>query len=238
MLPLFQPNSCIGTTMKNSTVILLRTLFLALAQAAFLRNGLALSAGPVIPFFFFETPGPKGIQYTGQTAELSASFSKEGVSYGKQNKKVTMQFRNANPGSSLRSEEPLPGKVNFQFGNDAGKWQMGQTMFAKLRYVELFEGTDLTYEGTANVLKSEYHVRAGADYRGIEWVYPDAEELKLGTDGHLKIKASGVGLKSEFQRLTKWMQMDAKLPARHPMSCVAMALLVSRCRVGIVKTGW
>ena len=192
--------------MKKLTAILLRALFLSLVQATFLKNGLASSVSPAIPFFFFETPGPKGIQYAGQTAELSASFSKEGVRYGKQNKHLTMQFKNADPGSMLLPEEPLPGKVNFQFGNDARKWQTGQSMFAKLRYTELFKGTDLTYEGTSNVLKSEYHVRAGADYRDIEWQYADAEELKLGTDGQLKIKASGVWFE---ERIPEAYEVDA-----------------------------
>ncbi len=192
--------------MKNSTAILLRALFLALVQATFLKNGLALSASPLIPFFFFEAPGSKGIQYAGQTAELSGSFTREGVRYGKQNKKLTMQFRNAKVGATLRAEEQLTGKVNFQFGTDARKWQTSQSMFAKLRYVELFEGTDLTYEGTSNVLKSEYHVRAGADYRDIEWQYADAEDLKLGADGQLKIKASGAWFE---ERIPEAYELDS-----------------------------
>ena len=206
MFPISQPNSCLGTTMKKLTAILPTALFLFLATATFLESGVASSAGPVIPFFFFETPGPNGPRYTGQTTELSASFSKEGVRYGKQNKHLTMQFKNANPGSILRPEEPLQGKVNFQFGNDARKWQTGQSMFAKLKYTELFDGTDLIYEGASNVLKSEYHIRAGADYRGIEWQYADAEELKLGSDGQLKIKAGGVWFE---ERIPEAYEVDA-----------------------------
>ncbi len=173
--------------MKILLSVLIGFLFLQTAAVG------ALVKEPTLPFYFFEEQVAKQeIRYVGHTPKLSASFSRQGVQYGKQGKTLTMEFKKTKSDFRLSAEEPLPGKANFLFGQNPEKWRKGEAMYSRLRYVELFEGIDLTYEGVSNVFKSEYHVKAGADAGNIEWQYTNAEEVKLDMDGQLRIKASGV----------------------------------------------
>lgn len=145
---------------------------------------------PAVPIYFFDQGGAQP-RFIGQATDLSISFGLQEVIYGKRGKTLTMRFSKPSVDAQLHGEDELPGKLNFIMGPDPSQWRQGQSTYSKIRYARLFESVDLIYEGRSGVVKSEFHVEAGADHQRIEWYYKDATNLRISAAGRLRIESSG-----------------------------------------------
>ena len=146
---------------------------------------------PTVPVYFFEQGEKQAAHFIGQAKDLTASFGLQEVTYGKRGKTLTMRFSKPSEQAQLHAEQELPGKLNFLVGQDPNQWRQGQSTYERIRYENLFEGTDLIYKGQSGAFKSEFHVEAGVNHKIIEWYYKDATQLKISPAGRLQIESSG-----------------------------------------------
>ncbi|HUU76155.1 MAG TPA: SBBP repeat-containing protein, partial [Methanoregulaceae archaeon] len=85
--------------------------------------------------------------------------------------------------SLVEGEEQLACEANFFYGKDSSQWVTGVDTYRALRYVDLYPGIDLLYEGVSDGLKSTYIVRPGADPEQILIEYYGHEEISVADDG-------------------------------------------------------
>ncbi len=98
---------------------------------------------------------------------------------------VGFRFDGASDAVTLAGMERLDCSANFLTGNDPEAWITGVEMYRGIKYVGLYPGIDLVYEGLPDGLKSTYIVRPGADPGVIILEYSGQEGLSLAPDGSL-----------------------------------------------------
>ena len=107
---------------------------------------------------------------------------------------LRMEFEGSNAAGALEASRPLPGKVNYLVGSDAGRWRRDVPTYARVSYRELYPGVDLDVEGRDGALKATYTVAPGNDPAVIRWRYEGADRLAITPAGALNIFISGTSL--------------------------------------------
>ncbi|HJU84492.1 MAG TPA: Ig-like domain-containing protein [Holophagaceae bacterium] len=102
-----------------------------------------------------------------------------------------LRYLDANPHPAMEAEQPLPGKVNYLLGKDPSQWRTGVPTSARVRYRDLYPGTDLVYYGQDGHLEYDFVLRAGADPSRIRLRVEGAEKLDFTPAGDLRIKVPG-----------------------------------------------
>jgi len=147
-------------------------------------------------------------------------FKRKGLVYSqmeRQEKEIAfgnlkLWFEGANPQVEITGEMPIEGKANFIIGNDESWWRTNVPIFDAVVYRELYEGIDLHFLSDAGVeVKSEYHVKPGADPGLISLVYPEVDSIDLDRKGSLVIKSKG-GLIRESAPLCYQESGDRRIP--------------------------
>ncbi len=95
---------------------------------------------------------------------------------------------NANTAATIEGVEPLPGKVNYFFGNDPSQWHTDVPTYAKVKYHDLYPGVDMTYYGNGRQLEYDFILAPGADASVIKLDFAGAQQLRLNARGDLTIK--------------------------------------------------
>jgi hypothetical protein len=93
--------------------------------------------------------------------------------------------------SVISGEQPLPGTVNYLFGNDPAKWHTNVSTFARVKYTSVYAGTDLVYYGSAGRLEFDFRLAPGADPSRIRIQFEGASRLMLDGDDNLVILTPG-----------------------------------------------
>jgi hypothetical protein len=125
---------------------------------------------------------------------------------------LELWFEGANSQVEITGEMRTEGKANFIVGNDESWWRTNVPIFSAVVYRELYEGIDLHFLSDADVLvKSEYHVKPGADPRRIRLVYPEVESIDLDRRGALVITSKG-GLIRKSAPLCYQESGDRRIP--------------------------
>lgn len=78
------------------------------------------------------------------------------------------------------------GQANFLVGS-RNRWRTGLPMFQSIRYEELYPGVDALFAGEGRLLKSEFHIAAGAEPSQIRIQYRGGERVSIEPDGSLRI---------------------------------------------------
>ena len=86
--------------------------------------------------------------------------------------------------TAIPSQE-LPGKVNYIFGNDPAKWQMGLPTYERVDYHGVLPSVDLAYYGKEGHLEFDLIVKPGADLGAVQFRVDGAQELRRDSDGSL-----------------------------------------------------
>ncbi|NYT07308.1 MAG: PKD domain-containing protein, partial [Methanomicrobiales archaeon] len=119
------------------------------------------------------------------------SFSTDGSAFrvispeNGQSALLTYRFEGASGAAAVEGVDRLDCEANFLSGADPSAWITGVETYRALRYVDLYPGIDLLYEGVPDGLKSTYIVRPGADPGAINIEYSGQDELSIGPDGTL-----------------------------------------------------
>ncbi|NYT17359.1 MAG: hypothetical protein GKC06_05070, partial [Methanomicrobiales archaeon] len=95
------------------------------------------------------------------------------------------RFEGVSDGVAVEGVDQLACEANFLTGSDQSQWITGVDTFRALRYVNLYPGIDLLYEGVSDGLKSTYTVRPGSDPGAITIEYYGQDDLSVAPEGTL-----------------------------------------------------
>ena len=104
---------------------------------------------------------------------------------------LRMKFAGSEPNPRVTAQDELPGKVNYVFGNDPGKWRTGISTYGKVAYQDLYPGIDLVYYGNQRQLEYDFVVSPGADPDVIALTFDGADQLNVDAQGELVLQTSG-----------------------------------------------
>src|SRR5262249_14239830 len=104
---------------------------------------------------------------------------------------VRMQVLGGTAAPAVVGRDPLPGKVNYLFGNDPAQWHTNVSTFAKVEYQNVYPGIDLVYYGQQGQLEYDFVVAPGADPQVIHLGFTGAEQVTLDGRGDLVLHAGG-----------------------------------------------
>jgi len=110
---------------------------------------------------------------------------------------VRMSLEGVRPGTKIVGEDPLPGKVNYFFGNDPSKWRTDVPTYRRVRFEDVYRGIDLVYYGNqSGRLEYDFVVRPGADPNAIRLTLRGPGTLGRDGNGDLVLKsaAGSIGL--------------------------------------------
>ncbi len=93
--------------------------------------------------------------------------------------RIRMQFVGSTPGTKITGVDPLPGVVNEQFGTQPEDIRNNVTTFASIKYLSLYQGVDLRYDGTDGQLKSTFLLQPQADPKQISWRYQGIDSTQI-----------------------------------------------------------
>jgi hypothetical protein len=131
---------------------------------------------------------------------------------------LRVEFVGAIAGIMPAGEAETPGRQHYLLGNDARQWASNARVWHRLRYRQLWPGTDLLLKAsTDNELEYDLLLDAGADPNRLCLRYHGAETLTLDPQtGFLQVKTS-VGQLTE-QAPRAW-QTDPATGQRQPVRC-------------------
>ena len=203
----------------------------AQTQTPATRTAKPASAYGKLPMRFEPSPAASGFvsRGPGYTALLEATRATLVLHSGQQAAKaqpsvraaglretVTMALAGANPHAAVTGEQKLPGYVNYMYGPDRSKWQLGLPTFAATRVSQAYPGVDLVYYGTERQLEYDFIVKPSADPAGIRLQIDGAHPI-LAAGGDLRLQAGSTAKPSDliFRKPVVYQQVDG---ARKPVA--------------------
>ena len=100
---------------------------------------------------------------------------------------VRMSFLGARDDVRLAAGAAMPGRVNYLIGQDEASWLRDLPTFGGVHYSGLYDGIDLTYDGTEGRMKGTFTVAPGVDPGAVRWRYEGVERLALADNGDLAL---------------------------------------------------
>jgi Beta-propeller repeat len=117
---------------------------------------------------------------------LSKSKSKNQVEPGPV---IKMKFAGANPEPQLEGLGAFSGRSNYFIGNDPSKWRRDVLNYEKIRYRNIYPGTDLVYYGNQQQIEYDFVVTAGADPNLIKLDFDGVSQIRVDDGGDLVLNA-------------------------------------------------
>lgn len=108
---------------------------------------------------------------------------------------VSVLLVGAAPQPELRTESPLPGRINHFIGTDPAHWRTNIATFAQVRYRQVYPGIDLVYHGGQGELEYDFVVAPGAEPESIQMEFSGCQRVELDTGGDLVLHISGGDLR-------------------------------------------
>jgi len=99
--------------------------------------------------------------------------------------RVTMEGMNRSP--KVKSSNQLIGRANYFIGKDYSKWRTGIPMYGRIKYSEVYPGTDLVYYGKQGRLEFDFVVAPGADPNAIRLHFDAAGLLSITRNGTARV---------------------------------------------------
>ena len=124
-----------------------------------------------------------------------------------------LSFPGANPHPRLEPFDRQDVALNYYRGNDPAQWHTRVPAWGGVRYVDLYPGVDLRYEGRTGALKYTFTVAPGADPTQIRLAYEGADGLRVDERGDLLIRAADGSI-------SQWMPAGAShfIPRDAPLA--------------------
>jgi len=124
----------------------------------------------------------------GATFVLSAPGLTPGVSGPVQpHAAVGMKLVGAGRPSAFEGRGRLPGILNYFEGSDPAGWHTGIPTYERVRYRDVYLGTDLVFRGTGSGLEYDFVLAPGSDPDEIALRFRGTQGVRLDADGDLVI---------------------------------------------------
>lgn len=104
---------------------------------------------------------------------------------------LRIRMKGSNPEATASGMDQLPGKTNYYFGNDPGKWRADVPTYAKVKYGDVYPGIDLIYYGNQRQFEYDYVVSPGADPSIITLAFEGAEKVSTNDNGDIMLNTAG-----------------------------------------------
>lgn len=98
---------------------------------------------------------------------------------------VGLNIINAKKDHRIVGEAEKTGKVNIFKGDDPSGWHTDLSTYGRIRYVEVYPGTDLIFYGNEGRLQYDFIVAPGADPGRIGFSFTGVEDIKKDAAGNL-----------------------------------------------------
>lgn len=158
-----------------------------------------LSRGP--GYTLFLTPSESVLVFT--KSDVKASGPLDARLSGKKKQTATalrIRLVGVNPARKVEGLDELPGKSNYFIGNDPKKWRTNVPMYAKVKYSDIYPGSDLIYYGNQRRLEYDFVVAPGPNPKAIQLAIAGLSEprsavgtppLQIDANGDLVIQLDG-----------------------------------------------
>jgi len=120
---------------------------------------------------------------------LSAGFASDSVTLllpqkGRSPARLGIRFRSS---AQVVAEQPLPGKTNYFRGNNPSAWHTGIPNYGRIRYLQLWPGTDLVFYGNGEHMEHDFVLAPCADPGRIGFELEGARSVATTRDGDLLV---------------------------------------------------
>jgi hypothetical protein len=137
------------------------------------------------------------VRYMAKDRHMAVSFEQSEIVLRIADSVVTLGFAGANPGCRIEARRPQSGPIHFLIGAVPDPNPEDVPSFGEIIYRELYPGIDLSYGSENGRLKSEFHVRSGADPGSIRLQYEGAERVEIDALGALVLHTAAGILREE-----------------------------------------
>jgi hypothetical protein len=132
----------------------------------------------------------------GGSAKNSASHFGERIQSAKTRPQIQpaalqLKFLGANPRSKIVRKGLLPGKSNYLIGSDPKQWRTNISSYAKVMYLDIYPGIDVSYYGDHRQLEYDFVVKAGANPSSVEIEVIHADKIRIDASGNVKVNIGG-----------------------------------------------
>jgi photosystem II stability/assembly factor-like uncharacterized protein len=167
-----------------------------------------------LPLAFEENRGqaPQSVDFLargqGYTVALSHGDARISMRRKEAAAAVDLHLLGARAPSLPVSRKPLPGKVNYYFGNDPARWRADIPTFERVEYRRVYPGIDLAYYGNQRRLEYDFIVAPGADPSSIRLAVDGARKLSLTGTGSLLIDTENGAV--EFRKPATYQEIGGR----------------------------
>lgn len=98
---------------------------------------------------------------------------------------LRMSLRGANKAAKVTGLNELSGKTNYLVGNDPKCWRTGVADYGKVKYEDVYPGTDLVYHGNQHQLEYDFVLAPYADPNHIAVRIEGSNAIREEADGSL-----------------------------------------------------
>jgi len=172
-----------------------RSLFLlASILVGFTLGGAAQSVTATLPLIFEPNRGqaPENVRYVLREGALEGEFQKDSVRLSllsgmKHEAHVSMRLLGTREDAAIAGDGALEGHTNYLLGNDPAHWLRGLPNYSKVRYRQIYPGTDLVFYGNGGALEHDFELQPEADPSRIVFRLDQARTVRLDHKGNLRI---------------------------------------------------
>ncbi|MEO7716954.1 MAG: SBBP repeat-containing protein [Capsulimonas sp.] len=133
---------------------------------------------------FLARGGNYGLQLSSQGAVFTLSSPEKRAPLASV---LTMRLDHANPNAKSAGEQELPGKVNCFIGKDPSQWRTDIPTYARVRYTDVYPGTDLVYYGNQRQMEYDFVLAPHADPKAIRFAVTGSRKISVNRSGDLVI---------------------------------------------------
>jgi hypothetical protein len=153
-----------------------------------------------LPLHFIKNDGQvdERVKFYEKGVRHSTFFTEEGIYFslftGKDTVNVRLTPVNGKEHRQIIGENRLEGRVNYFIGNDREKWKTNISTYSAMRYVNIYENTDVRFYGSNGELEYDIVIRPGGDPSVVKFSFEGIDGLKVTEDGDLLIDVKGRNL--------------------------------------------
>jgi uncharacterized repeat protein (TIGR01451 family) len=128
--------------------------------------------------------GPE-VEFVSRQPGITLWLVRDGVVFGLGEDLVRIHWIKPNPEATVTGLEPLPSRSHYLIGKDPGAWRTDVPHFGRVRYDQVYPGTDVVYYGGPQGLEFDWKLAPGADAAAIRFRVEGVDQPHVDRDGHL-----------------------------------------------------